>query len=104
MIWLARRIVLRALLRERGRMVLALLSVALGVSVFLAIRLANRAAVASFAGFAAGIGQGSDLVIRAEAGPLREARLESLGELRDEAWIRPMIEGTFSREGSLEGF
>ncbi len=106
--WLARRIVLRALFRERGRVLLAVLSVALGVSVFLAIRLANRAAVASFAGFAAGVGQGSDLVLRAEAGPLREIQLAELNRLRDEAWIRPVIEGTFSRavaaEGNPEGF
>jgi len=85
-------------------MILALLSVSLGVSVFLSIRLANRAAVASFAGFAAGIGQGSDLVVRAEAGPLREAQVDGLRELRDGAWMRPMIEGAFSHEGSLEGF
>ncbi|MBK8727513.1 MAG: FtsX-like permease family protein [Holophagaceae bacterium] len=108
MTWLVLRIVLRAMLRERGRVLLALLSVALGVSVFLSIRLANRAAVASFAGFAAGIGQGSDLVVRAEAGPLRETALPALRGLRDEAWIRPVIEGTFSRRGvgggAPEGF
>ncbi len=54
--WLFSRLIWRALGREPGRVALALLAVALGVSVFLAIRLANRAAVASFEGFAQGIG------------------------------------------------
>ncbi len=104
MTWLAVRLVFRPLARERGRVLLALLTIALGVSAFLSIRLANRAAVASFAAFAQGLGQGSDLVARAEAGPLREADLGALAPLRDEAWLLPVLEGTFTREGSLEGF
>ena len=46
MIWLAWRLVTRALLREWGRALLTLVAIALGVGVFLSIRLANRAAVA----------------------------------------------------------
>lgn len=101
---LGRRLVLRALWRERGRALLAALSVALGVSVFLSIRLANRAAVASFEGFAQGVGQGSDAVVRAEAGPLDETLLPHLDAVRDLAWVRPMIEGSFYRAKTQEAF
>jgi putative ABC transport system permease protein len=100
----SRKLVLRALSRERGRALLALFSVALGVAVFLSIRLANRAAVSSFEGFARGVGQGSDLVARAEVGPLKESRLAELASLRERAWMRPILEGSFNREGSLEAF
>lgn len=98
------RLVLRALWRERGRALLAVLSVALGVAVFLSIRLANRAAVASFEGFANGIGQGSDEVVRAEVGPLDESVLPRLNAIRDSAWIRPIIEGSFTRSETNEAF
>jgi putative ABC transport system permease protein len=102
--WLAWRVILRAFLRERGRALLSCGAVALGVSVFLAIRLANAAAVASFAAFTEGVGQGSDLVLRAEAGALREADLIRLREVSDLAWIRPVVEGSFLRTPSQEAF
>ncbi len=101
---LAQRLVLRALWKERGRALLAILSVALGVAVFLSIRLANRSAVASFEGFANGVSQGSDAVVRAEAGPLDESLLPRLSTLRDSAWIRPIIEGSFSKVKPFESF
>lgn len=104
MTWLARRLVLRALLREWGRALLTLAAVALGVAVFLSIRLANRAAVASFEQFTQGVGQGSDLVMRTEAGPLRESLLPALRPLTEWGWMRPVIEGSFARAGSLEPF
>ena len=102
--WLFLRLVWRALRLEPGRAALALLSVALGVSVFLAIRLANRSAVASFDGFARGVGTGADLVVQADIGPLAEAGLYRLDPLRRDAWIRPVLEGSFTRQGSLEAF
>jgi putative ABC transport system permease protein len=102
--WLAWRIVVRAFLRERGRAFLSLGAVALGVSVFLAIRLANAAAVASFAQFTEGVGRGSDLVLRAEAGSLREADLHRLREVMDAAWVRPIVEGSFTRGSGAEAF
>lgn len=101
---LARRLVLRALLRERGRALLCILSVALGVGVFLAIRLANRAAVASFEGFARGVGQGADLVVESPAGPLPESSIRALAPLRAEAWFRPVLEGSFALAPSREPF
>ena len=102
--WLFARLVWRALARERGRAALAILSVALGVSVFLAIRLANRAAVASFDGFAQGVGTGAELLVQADIGPLDEAGLRRMEPLRRHVWIRPVLEGTFTRQGSLESF
>ena len=101
---LFRRLVWRALAREPGRALLAVLSVALGVSVFLAIRLANRSAVASFEAFAQGIGTGADLSVRAAVGPLDEALLPRLDGLRRDFWIRPVLEGSFTRGAGLEPF
>lgn len=101
---LAQRLVVRALWRERGRALLAVLSVALGIAVFLSIRLANRSAVASFEGFANGVGQGSDAIVRAEVGPLDETLLPRLDPIRDSAWIRPIIEGGFTRMSPVEPF
>jgi len=102
--WLFLRLVWRALRHEPGRAALALLSVALGVSVFLAIRLANRSAVASFEGFARGLGTGADLMVQADIGPLDETGLYRLAPLRRDVWLRPILEGTFTRQGSLETF
>lgn len=104
MTWLARRLVARALLREWGRTLLTLAAVGLGVGVFLSIRLANRAAVASFERFTQGVGQGSDLVMRTEAGPLPESVLARFRPLSEWGWVRPVVEGSFARTGSLEGF
>ena len=104
MTWLARRLVVRALLREWGRSLLTLAAVALGVAVFLSIRLANRAAVASFEQFTRGVGQGSDLVMRTEAGPLPESLLPALRPLTEWGWMRPVVEGSFARAGNLDGF
>ncbi len=104
MIWLAWRVALRALLREPGRALLTCFAVGLGVASFLSIRLANRAAVASFEQFTRGVGQGSDFVITGEAGPLPEALVTRLLPLQDEAWTRPAIEGSFSRGTQPETF
>lgn len=104
MIWVAWRVVLRALLREPGRALLTCFAVGLGVASFLSIRLANRAAVASFEQFTQGVGQGSDFVVTAEAGPLPETHLTALRPLQDEAWTRPILEGSFSRGLPPESF
>jgi putative ABC transport system permease protein len=103
-IWLAWRVALRALLREPGRALLTCFAVGLGVASFLSIRLANRAAVASFEQFTKGVGQGSDFVVTGEAGPLPEALVTRLLPLQDEAWTRPTLEGSFSRGNPPETF
>ncbi len=104
MTWLAWRMALRALLREPGRALLTCFAVGLGVASFLSIRLANRAAVASFEQFTRGVGQGSDFVLSGEAGPLPETVVGRLLPLQDEAWTRPLIEGSFSRGTPPETF
>lgn len=60
------------------RTVLLLLLLSLGVAVFLSIRLANRAAVASFANFAGVFSQQMDATILAPAGLLPESLLKTL--------------------------
>ncbi len=104
MIWLAWRVALRALLREPGRALLTCFAVGLGVASFLSIRLANRAAVASFEQFTRGVGQGSDFAVTGEAGPLQDTALTRLLPLQDEAWTRPILEGSFSRGPGPEAF
>jgi putative ABC transport system permease protein len=94
----------RALRSEWGRTLLAVLSVALGVGVFLAVRLANRAAVASFEAFTEGAGRGADWVVRTEGGPLPEARLKALEPLRTRAELIPVLEGSFNLRSTLEPF
>lgn len=60
------------------RALLLLLLLSLGVAVFLSIRLANRAAVASFTNFAGVLSRQVDATITAPAGPLPEAVLQNL--------------------------
>lgn len=94
---LGRKLVGRALRWEWGRSLLAVAGIALGVGVFLGIRLANRAAVASFEAYAQGAGQGAAWVIRSESGAFRETELEALAPLRAQAELRPVLEGAFTR-------
>jgi putative ABC transport system permease protein len=63
---------------KRSLLLVALLG--LGVAVFFSIRLANRAAVASFASFTRVVSQQTDAVLSAPAGTLPESVLESLGQ------------------------
>ena len=60
---------------------------ALGVAVFVAVRLANRAAVSSFANFTDTLTGQSDWIIQAPAGPLPESILP---ELRTALGPRPV--------------
>ena len=97
---LFRRLVWRALGLEPGRAALALLSVALGVSVFLAVRLADRAAVASFEQFAQGVGTGARAWgSSGGTGDPGRGDLVRLEPLRRDAWIRPVLEGSFAPRG-----
>ncbi|MFM8234531.1 MAG: FtsX-like permease family protein [Holophagaceae bacterium] len=102
--WLSYRMVIRNFKKEFGRTLLALLSVALGVSVFLAIRLANRSAISSFTSFTRGVGQGSDYVLRSPVGSIQEEILIPLNSIRSSVWMRPVLEGSFSLKSSLESF
>lgn len=94
---LGRNLIGRALRWEWGRTLLALLSIALGVAVFLGIRLANRAAIASFESYAQGAGLGAAWVIRSESGGFPEEKLTALEPLRAAAKLHPVLEGAFTR-------
>lgn len=102
--WLVFRLVIRNFQREWGRTLLAIFSVSLGVSVFLAIRLANRSAVASFTSFTQGVGQGSDYSLRAPVGSIEEELIQVLHPIRSSIWTRPILEASFALHPTLESF
>ena len=74
-----RRLTWRHWLAARRSTVLQILILALGISVFFSIRLANRAAVNSFENFTGMLHQASDWQISASAGEMPDS---TLGELR----------------------
>ncbi len=73
-----------------------ILLLALGVAVFLAVRLANRAAVTGFSLFTESISGDSDLIVRPEAGRFSEVELLSLREALGDspAAMFPVLEAT----------
>src|SRR5580704_5903646 len=75
-----RRLTWRHWLAARRSTVLQILILALGISVFFSIRLANRAAVNRFENFTGMLHQASDWQISATAGELPDS---TLGELRE---------------------
>ena len=86
LVWvLLRQFTFRHWRNQPLRALLLLLLLSLGVAVFLSIRLANRAAVASFSNFAGVLSRQVDATIAAPFGPLRE---EILGDLRQKSAVR----------------
>jgi putative ABC transport system permease protein len=84
---LLRKIILRQW-RQAPRQTLLLLAIlSLGVSVFVAVRLANRAAIASFGHFTETLTGKSDWIIEPAAGTFPES---VLGELREALGARPV--------------
>lgn len=74
--------------RREPRLTFVLVGIlALGVAVFLAVRLANKAAVSGFGMFTESIAGESDFILRPRAGTLR---VEILRQLRDEAGAIPV--------------
>jgi putative ABC transport system permease protein len=93
---LLRRLALRHALLAPGQTALLVLILALGVAVFTAVRLANRAAVSSFTHFTDALTGRSDFIIQAPAGRLPESLLH---ELRPAlaglaAQIHPVVESS----------
>lgn len=84
---LLRRFTVRHWRQAPGQSGLLVLILALGVAVFVSVRLANRAAVSSFAHFTETLTGESDALIRAPAGALPES---VLGELRAALGTRPV--------------
>jgi putative ABC transport system permease protein len=76
-----RRTALRHARLAPGQTVLLIGILALGVAVYVAVRLANRAAVTSFAHFTDTLTGQSDWIVRAPAGPLSETVLPDLRRL-----------------------
>lgn len=103
--WLWSRIVWRHWMREWKLTAVLLLIVALGVAVFLSIRLANKAAVSGFGMFTESLTGQSDYLIRPKAGDIPN---ESLSILRRELGGIPLglfpvfeISGTISGEETV---
>ncbi len=76
---LLRQIIWRHWKNETRRSLLLLVLLAIGIAVFLSIRLANRAAVSSFSSFAGVATRQTDAVLSAPMGDLPEAILDTLG-------------------------
>ncbi|MGH9485467.1 MAG: ABC transporter permease, partial [Terriglobales bacterium] len=89
MFW--RALILRPLRQDWGRTLLSLLAIALGVAVVIAIRVANRAAVASFQSTTQSLAAQADLLVTGPA-PIPLSILPSLFPLNAEAEILPYIE------------
>ena len=95
---LLRRLSLRHARLAPGQTALLVLILALGVGVFTAVRLANRAAVSSFTHFTDTLTGQADWIIQAPAGPLPESILPELrAALADlSVQIYPVVESTAS--------
>jgi putative ABC transport system permease protein len=102
---LFRRFTLRHWRQAFGQNLLLVLILALGVGVFTAVRLANRAAVSSFTHFTETLTGSSDWIIQAPAGALSESVLTELRTaLADLAvQIHPVIESTAGEPGPVNG-
>lgn len=89
MLWLA--LILRPLRNDVGRTALSLLAVALGVAVVVAIRVANRAAVAAFERTTQSLAAHADLLVTGPE-PIPLALLPRLFPLNAQAEITPYLE------------
>ncbi|HEY8055643.1 MAG TPA: ABC transporter permease [Terriglobales bacterium] len=85
-----RALIARPLRHDLGRTLLSLVAIALGVAVVIAIRIANRAAVASFASTTAVLANGADLLVTGPA-PIPATLLPRLFPLNAEAEILPFL-------------
>lgn len=101
---LLRRLSLRHARLAPGQTALLVLILALGVAVFTAVRLANRAAVSSFTHFTETLTGRSDFIIQAPAGPLPESVLPELrAALADLAvQIHPVVESTAAEPAAAD--
>ncbi|MGN6591369.1 MAG: FtsX-like permease family protein [Terriglobales bacterium] len=85
-----RALIARPLRRDWGRTLLSLAAIALGVAVVIAIRIANRAAVSSFASTTASLANGADLLVTGPA-PIPATLLPRLFPINAEAEILPYL-------------
>lgn len=96
---LLRRFALRHWRFAPRQSLLLVLILAMGVAVFVAVRLANRAAVSSFTHFTDTLTGRSDWIIQAPAGPLPESVLPELRAAlgTEPVHILPVVEASASR-------
>lgn len=94
-----RRFTWRHWREQLGQSLLLVLILALGVAVYFSIRLANRAAAASFQHFTDLVTAESDWIIQAPAGDLPESVLDELrvGLGNDPVHVVPIVESTATR-------
>ncbi len=86
-------LILRPLLRDPFRTAITILGVAVGVAVFLSIRLANQQTMMSFTESVNMVSGRADAVIRVEGMDFNESVFEKLHVLRKEIKAYPVIEG-----------
>ncbi len=86
-------LILRPLLRDPFRTAITILGVAVGVAVFLSIRLANQQTMMSFTESVNLVLGRADAVIRVEGMDFNESVFEKLHALRKEIKVYPVIEG-----------
>ena len=86
-------LILRPLLRDPFRTTITILGVAVGVAVFLSIRLANQQTMVSFTESIDIVLGRADAVIRVEGMAFDESIFEKLHKLRQEIKAYPVIEG-----------
>ena len=86
-------LILRPLIRDPFRTLITILGVAVGVAVFLSIRLANQQTMMSFTESVDLVLGRADAVIRAEGMEFDETHFEKLHALRKEIKAYPVIEG-----------
>lgn len=88
---LLRALVLRPLRKDAVRTLLSLAAVALGVAVVIAIRMANRGAIASFHDSTAALAGGADLLVTGPQ-PVPVADLQRLRPLGNDAEFAPYVD------------
>ena len=86
-------LILRPLIRDPFRTIITIFGVAVGVAVFLSIRLANQQTMMSFTESVDLVLGRADAVIRAEGIDFDEIHFEKLHALRKEIKVYPVIEG-----------
>ena len=86
-------LILRPLVRDPFRFAITILGVAIGVSVFLSIQLANRQTLLSFSESVDLVLGRADAVIEAEGMPFDEKHFRSLLPLREWIKVYPVIRG-----------
>ncbi|MDQ6781031.1 MAG: ABC transporter permease, partial [Candidatus Eremiobacteraeota bacterium] len=101
---LFRALVWRHALLHRTRTLLTLASVAVGVALFVAIRLANESAVAAFQGAAHTVAAGSTLQVVASGDGIADRVVAQLARMPDVSAVAPVVSGTLADEREQQAY